>query len=209
MDIANRLRAAMSSTHAAIEQLPVSQSLVTGTISRDDYRALLQQLLLIHEALEDHLVSAAITADFFTPAMARAEVIRGDLVALGADEVSPPAGESLHLIEQIHTWAASSPAKLLGALYVLEGSRMGSMFLCKPLAQALRVPVQTGYGLDYHLEGLPTRPQAWGQFKARLAQLPLAAEQWDDVVAGAEATMNGLYELYSAISEISACSMVA
>ncbi|MBX7103185.1 MAG: biliverdin-producing heme oxygenase [Gemmataceae bacterium] len=209
MDIATRLRVAMGATHSAIEQLPVSKALVAGTVGRDEYRALLSQLLLVHEALEDELSACPDAAGFLTPDMMRADALRGDLVALGAESVDPPFGETLRLAELMHAWAAVTPWKLIGALYIFEGSRMGSMFLVKPVARALGVPVQPGYGVDYHLDGLATRPQTWARFKVGLAQLPFTAEQWDEVVSAAEETMNALFDLYAAMADHSACVLTA
>jgi heme oxygenase len=156
--------------------------------------------LLLHEALEDELAAHAETRDFFTPDMARTDALRGDLAALGADEVDIPLGETLQLAELIRAWAAEAPWKLFGALYVFEGSRMGSMFLVRPVARALGVPVEPGQGIDYHLDGIERRPQTWAAFKTRLNQLPLTDRQWDEVVAAASQTMDGLHELYAALS---------
>ena len=62
-------------------------------------------------------------------------------------------------------WAHESPASLLGALYVLEGSRMGSMILVKSLSRAWGVPAESG------ARGrLPPRPHR--QPAAALGPLP-------------------------------------
>lgn len=74
---------------------------------------------------------------------------------------------------------------------------MGSMALARPLAKALGVPPHPGAGLDYHLDGVATRPMKWQQFRATLSALPLPEPQRDDVTAAAVEVMRGLCELYA------------
>lgn len=199
MTLPDRVRQLLGPTHAAIEQTDFARALVAGTIDRPAYCRGLAQLAHLHAALEDAFAGRPEFAPLYRPAdMARTDAIACDLAALGGfpDDPTEPTERACGAIRE---WAASSPWKLVGALYVLEGSRMGSMALVRPLSKALGVEVRPGTGLDYHLAGMPTRPQTWGQFRGTLAGLPLTADQQADVCAGAAETMDGLFALYSAL----------
>jgi heme oxygenase len=128
------------------------------------------------------------------------------LAYLGAKETPRPLAATGHLVKKLDTWAHTSPPALIGVYYVLEGSRMGSMVLAKPLSQSLAVPLKPGCGLDYHIEGLQQRPQQWQAFKERLDSLPLALANKDAIFAAAAATMEGLFDLYAALSDLAIAS---
>lgn len=74
---------------------------------------------------------------------------------------------------------------------------MGSMVLARTLAPALGVDRRPGAGLDYHLDGIATRPREWQRFRAALAALPLGPARQAAVEAAAVATMSGLLGLYA------------
>lgn len=76
---------------------------------------------------------------------------------------------------------------------------MGSMMIARSLAKAFHRPMMPGVGLDYHMDGMETRPQVWKQFRQSLAELPLSASEQSDVLAAAVETMAGLVSLYSAL----------
>lgn len=206
MTLADRIRATLAPAHDAVEKTPFAAAMAAGTLGRDDYAAGLRQLGHLHAALEAALANALPRspelAALYDPArMTRAPLIARDLAALGADpmDADPPTPVVARLTESFRRWAAESPWALAGPLYVVEGSRMGSMFLAKSLSKALGVPTDPGSGLDYHADGLPTRPRDWKQFRAALSELPLTASRQADVLHAASATMDGLVEMYGGL----------
>jgi heme oxygenase len=195
----DRVRQLLGPTHAAIEQTAFARAMIGGTIDRAAYSRGLDQLGVLHSALEDALATRPEFVALYDPArMTRTDAIACDLVALGGEPAGPTDATDA-LCAAIRGWAAASPWKLVGALYVLEGSRMGSMALVRPLSKALGVEVRPGTGLDYHLAGIATRPQDWQRFRATLAGSPLTESQQADVCAGAVGTMDGLFALYAAL----------
>ena len=85
--------------------------------------------------------------------MARAAVDR-NLEALGQPTATAPAAAIARLVGAIAGWSANEPWALLGPLHVVEGSRMGSMVLCRSLGRAFGLdPRRAGTGLDYHTDG--------------------------------------------------------
>ena len=175
MDLMQQLRAAIAADHERIEQLPFFRSLTAGETARGPYLRLLRVLRDIHVVLEAELTRGPGLDAVHHAGMNRADVLAADLTALGANPAEPDAdlpaalqAEVTDLTAQFRTWAATDPGKLLGALYVFEGSRMGSQVIAEPLSRMLEVPLQAGVGLDYHLCGQETRYPQWQRFKHSL-----------------------------------------
>ncbi|MBY0522992.1 MAG: biliverdin-producing heme oxygenase [Gemmataceae bacterium] len=199
MDLTLRLREATADLHRRIEQLPVAQAMIEGRIRREDYVRLLGQLHHVHSALESELTANKALHGVFRPSMVRLGAIRGDLSVLGAPLPPSPSAETAALICDVRDLSARAPWALLGCLYVVEGSRMGSMHLVKPLSRALGVTREPGCGLDYHLEGMTGRPLAWMKFKAALLAAPLDPLRETQIIDAAVRTMTGLHEIYEAV----------
>jgi heme oxygenase len=200
MTLPDRLRAAIAGAHTAIEATPLAVAMIGGTISRDAYADWLAEMDALHAALESALADCPPAAGLYQPdEMARTRLLARDRVVFGGGVFTLPHPSVGELVERFGEWRDSAPWKLLGALYVLEGSRMGSMALLRPLAKAFGLIPQLGVGLDYHLDGIATRPQKWQQFRAALAAVPLTEGQQADVCSAAVTVMVGLCELYTAV----------
>jgi heme oxygenase len=193
MSLPDRLRAVIADSHTAIENTAAAKAMISGTVDRDTYVALMAEMGRLHAAFEERIADQ-FPGLYDAAAMARADVISRDLVALGDYGSAAATGNEL-----FDAWT-STPWKLIGVLYVLEGSRMGSMALVRPVARALGVDVRPGVGVDYHLDGMATRPMVWAQFKARLAAYPFTPAQQDDIAAAAVETMHVLQGLYAAVT---------
>jgi heme oxygenase len=194
----DRVRQLLGPTHAAIEQTDFARAMIGGTIDRAAYCRGLAQLAHLHAAVEEALAAHPEFAVLYRAAdMSRTDAIACDLVALGHFP-DDPTDATAAVCSLVAGWSSAAPWRLVGALYVLEGSRMGSMALVRPLSQALAVEIRPGAGLDYHLTGIATRPQTWQQFRGILAALPLTDAQQQAVCDGATATMDALHALYAA-----------
>jgi heme oxygenase len=194
----DRLRAAIAATHTSIEQTPLAAAMIGGTISRDEYADWLTSFAHLHAELESALADCPPAAGVYRPAdMARTPLLARDRQHFPLDPLDRVPPVAAELADHFGEWKATAPHKLLGALYVLEGSRMGSMALVRPLALAFGLTPQPGVGLDYHLDGIAARPQRWAEFRAVLAAVPLTDDQQADVCEAAVAVMKGLCELYS------------
>lgn len=199
MSLVSELRAATRDLHEQIERLPFAQALVSGQMQRAPYVAALAQLYAIHRTLESELERQTLPSAVYHPGMNRSSSLARDLVALQAGPCTLPLFATQTLTAHIRAWSVQSPPSLLGALYILEGSRMGSLVVVKPLAAGLRVPLAPGHGLDYHLQDLADRPRAWQQFKAALETLPLSAEEQAGIVQAGVITMQRLHDMYAAL----------
>lgn len=214
MSLPDRIRQAIAPAHLRIEQTPFAQQMASGQMTRADYARGLQHLLSLHTGLESLFAEAAESWPAFgslyhAEAMDRAGAIRRDLQALIGDSTAAEHPLIDQFVEQARTWLEQSPWSLLGVLYVLEGSRMGSMVLVRSLSRAFQVQPAAGVGLDYHWDGMTTRPQDWGQFKGVLSALPLSDTQTEHVGQAALSTMEALVDIYQAMSVATAPVLVS
>lgn len=202
MLLTQRIRLALKELHARIENTPLAVRMQSGLLSRSEYVRLLKQLAWLHQGLEEELRRHADRYGVFRPEHARTPAIQADLAALesSADGICRPP--TRRLLELFADWSQNVPQALLGAFYVFEGSRMGSMLLLQPLAAGLGLPVEPGHGLDYHLAGLTDRARQWVQLKAQFDQLPLTPAEQECVIAAAVATMEKLLDLYLDLSRV-------
>ncbi len=202
-DLPDRLRQAIQENHDKIEQLPVSKAILKSSISQAIYGQLLSQLWYVHRELEREIESNSpiYSILLLNRVPPRSPTISRDLDQLEL-ECSPILPSTVHTIKELQKASRRCFWSLLGAIYVLEGSRMGSMVLVKPLSKALGVPLLPNAGLDYHLEGIEQRPHTWKQFKTFLTTLPLTDEEVDIVVASAADFMSNLYSIFAALTEL-------
>mgnify|MGYP005846724215 CR=1 FL=1 len=205
VSLPDQIRQAIAAAHIAVEATPLASALAHGTIGVGDYIVLLQELHHLHASLESSLVAAALDqpliASIYHPeAMDRAGVILRDLAAFTAIPSEQPGQVIQRISTDFASWAVQKPWALLGALYVMEGSRMGSMMLARSLAKAFSRPAESGFGLDYHVQDMAGRPAAWKQFRKTLADLPFTLEQQGDIIQAAIATMNALVDLYASMA---------
>jgi heme oxygenase len=199
MTLPDMIRQTIAASHSAIEETPAAKGMIAGTIDREAYARLLAQLKFIHDTLENQLHGKPELAGLYDPAeMKRSHVITRDLENLDFEADDSVLDPTSHLMLLFRQWGEVAPWMLIGPLYVLEGSRMGSMALVRPVARALGLEVRPNVGVDYHLDGMATRPQVWMQFKAKLAATPFSDAQKENICRAAAATMTALHSLYSA-----------
>ena len=207
-----RVREAISLSHDAIEQTDFAKSLLDGRITRAAYGVYLNQMWHIHSALEHAITGSERVAPFLAPAMMRTATIARDAHVMGQRIDAQQRLQITRDIEsQLTIWAAESPLALLGSLYILEGSRMGSLMIAKPLAKALglseltndqsveRTSERSIDGVEYHLEGAAETPRRVRQFKAEIDCAGLSASEETELTYGACAFMALLKRLYETL----------
>jgi heme oxygenase len=200
MSLARALREALQASHDQIEQTPFAMALARGQVRTVDYTLALGQLRRIHGVLEEALGREPELAELFRPPMRRLAALDRDLEFWNVNLAELPClAETDRLVEQLRVWSGRSAWHLLGALYVFEGSRMGSQVLVRPVAAALGVEPREGQGVDYHAEGAADQTRAWRAFKTQLDALILPSEHVAAVVAGACRAMDLLYDLYAVL----------
>lgn len=188
MDLFDQLRAATRTAHDEIEQLPAAVAMLNGTVSRDDYNAVLTRVFWIHSIFETNLVQSSDFTNRWPKEAVRADAVARDMASLGAIFLSEPPSEVEEWAEQMCQSAETHPAVWAGAGYVLEGSRMGSRVLIGPVSKALGVMVSLGVGVDYHLEGLADPGGRWKRVREAIAAADQTPADRIAIVSGAIAT---------------------
>ena len=205
MSIINRIRSAIAESHESIERTPFAMAMMSDCISSSDYARGLSQLWRIHWALENGLKASDEVCDFLKDEMYRTETIKRDLRSLKFCTHSFPAmNETEKMVKQLGTWAKQTPHALIGCLYILEGSRMGSLVIAKPLSRALGIPAGEIAGVEYHVEGAAGTPARVRALKERIDSTPFSISQSLNIIEGAVEFMGMLNSLYSVIPVVTA-----
>ncbi|MFN3945689.1 MAG: biliverdin-producing heme oxygenase [Allosphingosinicella sp.] len=158
------LKAATAEDHGRVDALFARLDLA----GLDDYRTFLcaqaAAFLPIEVAL-DAAGAATVFDDW--PGRRRADLLRADLDQLGAPPLPPIAAPPL-----------GDPAEIAGAVYVLEGSRLGGAFLKRALP-----PTAPRRFLD-----APQPPGSWRKLLEKLETLLYRSEQLDSAARSARRT---------------------
>lgn len=213
-DLPSKLRRSISELHDRIERTDAAQAMISGTIPRRSYIALLGRMLAVHQALEAALDQAEGLGEVVDlDDVRRAEDLREDLSVLNGvrpllrqgEDAGDDAPEATAFQKSAERWRKQGAWAIFGCLYVLEGSRMGSLALVGPLAKALGVRPALGVGLDYHMRNMADRPRRWQEFRRRIsdawASLPVEQQSTAELhaVAVAVEVMEFLCRLYASI----------
>jgi heme oxygenase len=210
MTMMNRIREAISAEHNAIERTPYSLALISSQIDKQDYLFSMAQMHSIHATLENACDMQTQVALYFTPAMRRTSTIERDLRFFGAqlsDYSTLAATESINAM--LTRWSQYEPLSLIGAIYILEGSRMGSLMLAKPIAAALGVSAIDGHGIDYHVEGARETPMRLKAWKEAVSNAGFAPDVEAAIQACACEFMSLLCRLYEALPTKTAATRAA
>jgi len=176
-DVANdsvraMLRAATAGDHARLDALVERFDLTR----REGYRAFLSAHARLLPALEAAIAEAPLIPDW--PERRRAAALARDMRAL---EITP-------FPVPIAPPSLATVAERIGAIYVLEGSRLGGAMLSRTVARAL--PQAPRAFLDHGAgKGLWPRFLGWLEARGR-------AERLDAMIAGARATFAGYIEAF-------------
>ena len=200
MGVMSLVRSAISASHFQIEQTAFSKAMMDGGMNPLDYSRGLVQLWHIHFALERSVPKRPEIASYFTPEMVRTATIQRDLRAFGFDKNHfAPLEETNIIVDQLQAWERNAPYALLGCIYILEGSRMGSLVIAKPLGRSLGLASGTTDGLEYHTEGALATPLRLRSFKEKVDSSGFDAKTESELIEGAVKFMELLNNLYDAL----------
>ena len=143
--------------HEKFEQLPFVEALVNGTLPLQSYIAQLRGLAVILSVMERAVAESTFPLiSRIRPLMkSRFNLICADLSVFAADmvpDILPAIRLSLDTAHEIRTIASTSPGKLLGFIYVLEGTTRGNqvhlpdIVKCFSLENEQGISFYRGYG---------------------------------------------------------------
>lgn len=186
------LRQATLASHAALEATPVAQGMLQGHITRQAYGQILAVLEVLHRVVEPALVQDAELWAVFGRTLGRRAAGRRDLAVLGITPLAPGHPLEIFALELV----AQRP-ELLGAAFLVEGSRAGSALVAPRLAQTFALPLTPGVGLDFHLAERPALP--WPAILGQIGQLPWTNAEFARAGTAAARLMDALVPLFAAI----------
>jgi len=169
-DIGHCLRVATSEHHARLHLHAGFAAVQNGTITLVDYRALLIRLYGFHVSFE-----AAVGGD-----TERSAWLRDDLSAVTM------GGQTLPAIPHCNMPEFDTPARRLGALYVVEGSTLGGRHLARGLERLLGAGGSSGR--QFFLGRGGKTGAAWNAFLARLTLGAGTPHDHREIVAAAVGT---------------------
>ena len=178
MDLHERVKGLTRPSHVKMEATPLLSSIMNGQLSMEDYHALLQKFYGYIAPCEASILQSS------WPELLRGREksshLRADLIALGVKPVERACDDipALNLYE-----------KILGYLYVIEGSSLGGMIISKMLNKHLGIEPEHG-GKYFYGYGKETKSR-WDDFCYLLNQVNENAE--DLVIASATETFDTLY----------------
>jgi heme oxygenase len=205
------LRHETRAEHVALEQTPFAVALGAGQLTMSQYVALLRCYLPIYRTLEATLAGCAEPSVLavYRPERAKAPRIESDLAhlpgsgAAAVDALVEGAGGSIATLQRTIQSAGGAPARLLGQLYVFEGSTLGARMILPRLQACLGLDdTNTGYFRGYGGETLAR----WGQFTEAMNHAAATPEAQEQAVVGARETFVGLRALFVALGPLSAPS---
>jgi heme oxygenase (biliverdin-IX-beta and delta-forming) len=133
-------RTLRDATHHLHQRVERELGLVSANLTRRDYVATLQGLLIAYAALEDELERHAASLaplGLDWQAHRKAPLLRADLAAL--DVPLADASAIALPIPELHTLAAA-----LGCMYVMEGATLGGAVIRRHVGKALQIGPRSG-----------------------------------------------------------------
>lgn len=185
VNIMERLKSETAHYHKQVEQNPFAKAIMDSTITIEQYRVYLEKFYGFLKPLEDQAVRLTFWAEtgLDIEVRGKAGLLEQDLINLGLSE------EQIKEIPQCNDNDLpdiSTPARLFGYLYVIEGSTNGGQIMTKRLSQFL--PIEADFGLQYfYAYGSETRTR-WSEFMQLLQQSIRTSEDEDSVVFTASET---------------------
>lgn len=173
--ISDRLRAETATAHTQLEELPISKSIISPSVSKEEYT---RYLTLMHDVVKDTEVNIApLLGDIVTDLDNRSKVlsIEADLEYLDAGKTafSKPLSEGMLL----------TPGFALGIYYVVEGSSLGGRVILKNIKPALNLD-ENG-GAKYFSGYGPATGSTWRNFMMMMEEYAGQNDNADEIIAGA------------------------
>lgn len=186
-----RLKLATRERHAAIESRSV---LLDPQLSLPAYYDTLTRFFGYYAPLEDRLADALIRhgADIAFEGRYKCPQLTRDLAALGATP------QKLACVPQCQALPdLSTPAKLFGCLYVIEGATLGGQIITRHLRSSLGLTPESGAAF---FSGYGERTGSrWKEFCTQLSTFAARLDNDHEIVANANATFESLHRwLYQA-----------
>jgi heme oxygenase len=190
LNVMDALRESTKEMHNDTEGHEFQRSLGSGRLDKTRYVTYLEQLYLMHKHLAEKLGQCAkkspqidaVVQDYHHDHSA----VLSDLKYFGTEGgQAKPLAATKKIAARMDEYAVSQPLKLLGLLYVLEGSTNGAKFMAKNIITGMGLPQDQG--ASYFDRYGDKQRQRWTSFKERMNANGFNQEQIAEIVeAGKE-----------------------
>lgn len=191
------LRTATRELHERIEQHPLQKQLASAAITRENYARYLQHLHMLHTAFEARLKELAdkepfnrvIVDDYYQQQFLKRDLER--LSAEHSDVIKSPASLPETIKFGYEGAFAENDLALLGALYVLLGSKHGGKYMAHQLRSA--------WGREDRHEYLDPYGTEFAALWKKFVQDLNTVQDKQPLLDGARATYNAFFAISDAI----------
>lgn len=201
MTLSERLKSSTKPLHDRAEGHNFQRLLANGLLSVADYSAYLEQLFLVHKALEENIAhfgkSDARLKRIVCHEQLQEPYLQADLKFLGANPSSiQPLPATANFICKIEDSARHSPTSLLGFHYVLLGSKHGGKFIAKNLKQKYAFDRAGTIYFDPYGDAFM---QHWRNFINGLNEAEFSETEGTSIIEAAKETFMAVGEVGSAL----------
>lgn len=199
-----QLKESTRAQHDATEHGAFNEQLMKGRLPREAYVQSLEQLFLIHRALEHHLRRFRTELSAFDRVLRddqfQEPYLREDLGYFGSKVDSiRPLSSTRKFLERIESIAATQPVALLGIHYVFEGSNNGSKFIAKAVRRAYQLNDTSG---TRYLDPYGDRQtETWKHFKEDMNACVFTPQETIAILQAAGDTFLAVMELHRELYE--------
>lgn len=182
-DILERLRTDTAEAHRQIENNDYARSMMNQSMTLSQYTEYLKLFYGFLRPLEQHAISSGLPQQLGLDMDIRGKtaLLEQDLLHFG---VTREQLDTLPLCDRLPD--ISTPARLIGSMYVIEGSTLGGQIITKQLMKFL--PVEPGAGISYfHGYGQETREQ-WQSFRELVVHSSQSPQEQQEIVDAARQT---------------------
>ena len=185
----DKLRAATTQSHTALEELPVSISIMSPNVTNDQYALYLSLMLDVVKDAEENIFPTAHAAVKGLDVHPKAQFIEADIKALGFKKLQSykPLSSNLNEI---------TPAFALGVMYVIEGSSLGGRVILKNINTVLGHDAENG-GSYFTGYGGQTGSH-WKTFLGSLIEYEKLHNAETEIVAGANFAFDAISAHFTA-----------
>ncbi len=195
--LAQMLKEGTADLHELAEHAAFQTRMVNGGLTRAEFVAFLNQVLIVHRTL-DGLLSEAAAADdrvgaMFRPVHHREEKIEADIERLGGTIGAEPLAATSRFLAEVDRLCDTCPVALIGVLYVNEGATNGNKVVAKRIRDGLGLDKE--FTLDYLDPHGPDQRKNWMAFKGMLDELKMTEAEREACLDAAKATFRLFMEM--------------
>lgn len=181
------LRSVTGPSHRQLEELPLSQAIVSPRLTPEQYALYLVKMNAFVSAFEQTLFPALLPVFPDIDTRRKAGLLQKDLQFLETKGIETPAFPTL----QLH--AGESPAYDAGRMYVLEGSTLGGKFIYKNINATLGYSAEEGAA--YFAGYGPATGSMWTGFLDELCTFAAKPGNTSAIYKGADDAFRMMYDL--------------